>query len=132
MLSINQRGINNCNKLFLPIKIGWVSPVNCEVSKINTVIIKTEYEEGKLVPKEYFKHQLVTSHTARRTFCTNAFLDGIPVLSIMSISGHRTEKAFLRYIKISGQQHAKNVLDIWTKDDKSTELKDLAYEDYSI
>ena len=103
-----------------------------ELAKINTVIIKTEYEEGKLVPKEYFKHQLVTSHTARRTFCTNAFLDGIPVLSIMSISGHRTEKAFLRYIKISGQQHAKNVLDIWTKDDKSTELKDLAYEDYSI
>jgi integrase len=43
----------------------------------------------------------VSSHTARRSFATNYYLDGFPVIDLMKITGHRTEKAFLRYIKVS-------------------------------
>ncbi|HBN19505.1 MAG TPA: hypothetical protein DGU38_12220 [Parabacteroides merdae] len=52
------------------------------------------------------KYSLVTSHTARRSFATNAFLAGVPTISIMKITGHKTESAFMKYIKISDKENA--------------------------
>lgn len=61
------------------------------------------------------KYELLTTHTARRSFSTNAYLDGVPTLTIMAITGHNTEKSFLRYIKITPDEHAK-ILDLhWQK-----------------
>ena len=57
------------------------------------------------------KWQEVTTHTARRSFATNAFLSGVPTLSIMKITGHRTEKEFMKYIAISGEVNAKVISD---------------------
>lgn len=52
------------------------------------------------------KYKLVSSHTARRSFATNAYLAGVPTISIMKITGHKTESAFMKYIKISGKENA--------------------------
>lgn len=52
------------------------------------------------------KHDLVTSHTARRSFATNAYLAGVPPISIMKITGHKTESSFMKYIKISDKENA--------------------------
>jgi integrase len=41
----------------------------------------------------------VSSHTGRRTFCTNAFRSKFPVTEIMKISGHKTLDAFFSYIR---------------------------------
>jgi integrase len=57
------------------------------------------------------KYQLISSHTARRSFATNAFLKGVPNLSIMQITGHTTEKAFINYIRISGKDNAQRLLE---------------------
>lgn len=57
------------------------------------------------------KWELVTCHTARRSFATNAFLSGIPTISIMRITGHRTERSFLRYIRIDQLQNAMKLAD---------------------
>ena len=56
------------------------------------------------------KYKFITNHTARRSFCTNMFLRNIPPISIMSISGHKTEKIFLKYIKVDKDSHA-NIID---------------------
>jgi site-specific recombinase XerD len=56
------------------------------------------------------KYSLITSHTARRSFATNAFLAGVPTLSIMKITGHKTEKSFLKYIKVSKEENAKIIM----------------------
>ncbi|MCF8450693.1 MAG: site-specific integrase [Taibaiella sp.] len=45
--------------------------------------------------------ETVSSHTARRSFCTNLYLDGFPTIDIMRVSGHRTEKSFMKYIRVS-------------------------------
>lgn len=58
---------------------------------------------------------LISSHTARRTFATNAFLEGLPPLTIMSITGHKTEKAFLKYIKATPGDHLKIALKHYEK-----------------
>lgn len=52
------------------------------------------------------KCNLVTSHTARRSFATNAYLAGVPPISIMKITGHKTESSFMKYIKISDKENA--------------------------
>jgi hypothetical protein len=59
------------------------------------------------------KYAWITSHTCRRSFCTNEFLAGTPVLLIMKISGHKKERDFYRYIRISAEQAAQQIEIIW-------------------
>jgi integrase len=87
-----------------------------KIAELNAIFIKTISHKGMKVEKKYPKHELISSHTARRSFCTNAYKDNIPTLSIMAISGHKTEKAFLKYIKVDGEEHAKKVLQMWQRD----------------
>ena len=56
---------------------------------------------------------MVMTHTARRSFCTNMYLIGVPILSIMAMSGHKSEKSFLRYIKAKDLQHANIMRKTW-------------------
>jgi integrase len=65
------------------------------------VIVNTT-EKGLRVSKHIPKCQLITNHTARRSFATNKVLEGYPYSAIILITGHKTEKAFLRYVKLSG------------------------------
>ncbi len=52
------------------------------------------------------KHELIQSHTARRSFATNLFLKGYPTLEIMKVTGHKTETEFLKYIRVSSEEVA--------------------------
>ena len=61
------------------------------------------------------KFSLIQSHTARRSFCTNMYIMGIPIPTIMAISGHKTEKNFKKYIKASGIEHAHIMKGYWDK-----------------
>ncbi|MFZ4107149.1 hypothetical protein [Flavobacterium sp.] len=46
----------------------------------------------------YPKYNLVSSHIGRRSFATNHYGGKIPTVLIMKVTGHTTEKAFLKYI----------------------------------
>ena len=39
------------------------------------------------------------------------YLAGIPAISIMKITGHRTEQAFMRYIQMSQEDNANKLID---------------------
>lgn len=53
------------------------------------------------------KWELIGTHTARRSFATNAYLSKeIPVISIMKLTGHRSEREFMKYIRISKEENA--------------------------
>lgn len=71
----------------------------------NTVAFATS-KAGKTVNVELPKFKMIGTHTARRSFATNTFLDGLEPFLIMAITGHRTEKEFLKYIKISIAERA--------------------------
>ena len=70
---------------------------------------------GKTVSETAPKYGFVQSHTGRRSFCTNMYLRGLDTLMIRSISGHKTEAAFLRYIKVSPDQHAERMAQKWSE-----------------
>ena len=61
------------------------------------------------------RYEWITSHTCRRSFCTNEFLAGTPVKLIMKISGHKKESDFYRYIKVSAEQAALQIEKIWSE-----------------
>jgi integrase len=75
--------------------------------KMETAITKG----GQLKKEAKEKYKLIGTHTARRSFATNLYLAGVPSITIMKITGHQTEKNFLRYIRISQEENANKLLD---------------------
>lgn len=75
-------------------------------AKIDDDILVKENVGGKIVSHIFKKYQMIKMHTARRSFATNLYLDGAPMLSIMKLTGHTTEINFLKYIKISKEENA--------------------------
>ncbi len=76
--------------------------------------IKFSYKKGnKTISITKRKFEWITSHTARRSFCTNEFLAGTPVELIMKISGHKRTKDFYRYIRISPEEAANKIKQLW-------------------
>lgn len=86
----------------------------CKLAGIDGPEQKSITKGGLRMKKTYKKYELVSSHTARRSFATNLFLSGFPTLSIMQITGHRTETAFMKYIKVTANQHATLLRQHWT------------------
>lgn len=69
-------------------------------------VVLTRTQGGKKVSTTYQKWELITTHTARRSFATNLFKAGIPAISIMKITGHKNVATFMKYIKIDAQENA--------------------------
>jgi integrase len=53
------------------------------------------------------KAKLITTHTARRSFATNAYLSkSLDIQQIMKCTGHKTEETFKAYLKLDGLDYA--------------------------
>lgn len=63
---------------------------------------------------KYPKHELVSSHICRRTFATIHY-GKLDTLTIMRITGHKTEKQFIDYVKIPAKDYAERLKDLWNK-----------------
>ncbi|MGA2405276.1 MAG: site-specific integrase [Bacteroidales bacterium] len=81
------------------------------LAKIKDMVEVSITKGGKLDKNTVPKYKLICTHTARRSFATNSFKAGVPSISIMKITGHQTERSFLRYIRISQEENANNLLD---------------------
>ena len=70
----------------------------CKEAELGNVVIDGELTE---------KWKEITTHTARRSFATNAYLSkSLDVHQIMKCTGHRTESSFLLYLKLDGKDYA--------------------------
>ncbi|GAB3945177.1 hypothetical protein GCM10028805_13840 [Spirosoma harenae] len=87
----------------------------CQLAGLNSKENKAKTKGGKRITKVFEKWQMVSTYTARRSFATNMYLLGIPAMTIMQITGYRTEKAFMHYIKLDREQHAKVMASHWQK-----------------
>ena len=81
-----------------------------EKARIDSNVVKSYTKRGKRQSEIFKKYDLITSHTARRSFATNAFLNDVPSIAIMKITGHKTEKAFMKYIRISQEENANKLI----------------------
>lgn len=77
---------------------------------IKELIETTITRAGKIEKNISPKYKLVSTHTARRSFATNLYLAEVPTISIMKITGHKTEKSFLQYIRVTQKENADKLL----------------------
>ncbi|MGB3452980.1 MAG: phage integrase SAM-like domain-containing protein [Moheibacter sp.] len=83
----------------------------CKKAGITELVRTIQTIGGVRVEKEVPKYKLVSSHTARRTFASLAELAKINRPAIMKITGHKTEAAFMSYIRISELDSALTIFD---------------------
>ena len=78
---------------------------------------KKQEEDGRLVVERNSKGEVmmpryncVTTHTARRSGITNMYLSHkYTILQMMHVSGHKTQKTFMDYIKLSSDEIADEI-----------------------
>jgi len=82
----------------------------CEYANIDNEVV-----DRGVVSKKY---ELVTCHTARRSFATNGYLSDVPIRDLMRITGHKKENTFLNYVQVKREVKLSRILEIYP-----TELK---------
>lgn len=58
------------------------------------------------IPTQKTFYECIKTHTARRTFATNAYKHKISLSSIMTITGHSSEKMLRKYLKLDDEERA--------------------------
>lgn len=66
----------------------------------------TELHGMMEVPTKKKFYECIKTHTARRTFATNAYKRKISLSSIMVITGHSSEKMLRKYLKLDNEERA--------------------------
>jgi integrase len=69
--------------------------------------LKEVGKAGGRVNETFSNHDLISTHTARRSFATNLYNSGFPLYYIMKITG----KGLLRYIKVDKDGAAKKLME---------------------
>ena len=90
--------------------------VVCEKAEINEIVTGREKTSSHGATKviQAPKYKLISSHVCRRSFATN-FYGKIATSTLTSITGHSTEKMFLKYIGKTSHDHALQMFDDFAK-----------------
>lgn len=84
-----------------------------QLAEINEKISHTRNIGSRKETVQYEKWQLVSSHTARRSFATNMYMKReLQMLHIMKITGHTTAKSFMNYICFSDEDNSRIMREI--------------------
>ncbi len=90
----------------------------CRIAGLDEHFTKTITKGGIKNTQTYEKWEVTSSHTARRSFATNLYKKGISYITIMALTGHKTEKAFLAYIKVTPEEHAEMLQKVFDDEQK--------------
>ena len=82
----------------------WIKKV-CKACEIKEEVEVTTYNglEHKTIRKP--KHELISSHCARRTGITLLYMTGIPLKQVMLISGHKDEDSIKHYLRLTKEEN---------------------------
>jgi integrase len=79
------------------------------IAELNERVTIVSFSGTERTEKSKSKHELLTTHVARKTFITNALDRGMPSEVIMDITGHGSHKVFKRYYKIIDDQRKREM-----------------------
>jgi site-specific recombinase XerD len=85
----------------------------CKLAKINTPVQITKFIGNKREISTEAKYELISSHTARRSFITLTLKKGIMPEMVMKVSGHKSRKSFQRYVRITQEEAIVQVQKAW-------------------
>ncbi len=73
----------------------------CEIAGFKNPVTFIEYRAGKAIEVTKPKYELITSHTARKTFITNSVIFGMNIKALKGITGQKKDSTLNKYIKIA-------------------------------
>jgi len=100
---------------------GYALPVPCnqdynkflkvlaKLAGLNEIITLVHYAGDNRIERSFEKWQLISSHSARRSFITNGLSLGIGTEVIMSWTGHKSEESFKAYYEIVRERKQKDI-----------------------
>jgi integrase len=88
----------------------------CRLAGIDTMINITKFYLGSREDEVKPKYELISSHTARRTFITLSLKWGVPHKLIMKITGHKSLRAFEKYIRFTEKEAQDAIKNVWDRD----------------
>lgn len=87
----------------------YIKEVGAE-AKINENVNFKRTQGRALTETSISKYDLISTHTARRSYATNKYRAGVPVHDILPLTGHKTEREFLKYIREDGMDKAARIV----------------------
>lgn len=87
----------------------WIKQIGLKagITEEHTIV---EDRGGEITTTIKRRWELIAPHTARRSFINNMLTEGYDSHLIKRITGHTTESAFKRYVKVKGEDVARIVL----------------------
>lgn len=82
-----------------------------QMAKISELIRFERTQGGRKEIKQIPKYELISTHTARRSYSTIKYKAGVLVQDIMPLTGHKTEREFLKYIREDGKDRAVRIIE---------------------
>lgn len=74
----------------------------------------THFRGSERITRVIPKHELVSTHTGRRTFVTQSLERGMRPEVVMQITGHKDEKSFNKYVKITDRHKIEEMKKAWS------------------
>jgi integrase len=94
--------------------------VGSRLKSLNVPFIKQITYKRELMQISLMKYEFLQTHTARRSFCSNEYLRKTNPTLIMAISGHKKYESFMRYIKVTSDQYADQMEEVWIKREQNS------------
>ncbi|APG59021.1 site-specific integrase [Christiangramia salexigens] len=85
----------------------------CKEVEMDEIITKTSFIGNKRIEEKFKKHEMISTHTARRTFITISLDKGMRPEVVMSITGHKSYSSFKKYIKLSSLSRELEMQKAW-------------------
>lgn len=87
----------------------------CEIAGIKEPVEIVRYKGAEPIRTIFPKHQLISAHTGRKTFCTLSLERGGSVETVMKWSGHESYTSFKRYVNLSRTHSISEMERVWGK-----------------
>lgn len=87
----------------------YIKQIGKNIPSLTKTFTDERTKGGKLIKETKYKWEMITSHTARRSFATNMFKRDFNVFAIMAITGHKNQATFFKYVQLPEDYHAKNI-----------------------
>ena len=84
----------------------------CKLIGLDAPMNITRFSGSNRIEKVVPKYELITIHTARKTFVTNSLILGMNQQVIKNIVGHKKDASFQKYVKIA-DEFKSNEMKLW-------------------
>lgn len=104
--AILERNGNKAPKAISSQKLNDYLKELCQMAGFTQEIEINRFKAGEHHKQKVRKWEIISSHTARRSFATNAYKSGMAIPDIMKFTGHTTTASFMKYIRVGTEETA--------------------------